>query len=86
MGHLRQRTKGSWQVCIYTTTGRFHETVQGSRADAKARMIELEASHSKGVPLPKGRLTLGQHLEDWLNGYARSCCATRTVDGYESII
>ena len=86
MGHLRQRTKGSWQVCIYTPTGRYHETVKGSRADAKARMIELEATHSKGVPLPKGKLTVGQHLDDWLNGYVKTRCSRRTWDGYESII
>lgn len=86
MGHLRQRTRGSWQVCIYTPTGRYHETVKGSRADAKARMIELEATHSKGVPLPKGRLTVEQHLDDWLNGYVKTRCSRRTWDGYESII
>ena len=86
MGHLRQRTKNSWQICIYGTKGRYHETVQCSRAEARARMIELENTRNKGVPLPKGRLTLGQFLDDWLNGYARSCCSLRTVDGYESII
>lgn len=86
MGHLRQRTKGSWQICIYGTKGRYHETIQGSRADAKARMIELEATHSKGVPLPKGKLTLGQHLDDWLNGYVKTRCSQRTYCGYESIV
>ena len=86
MAHLRQRTKGSWQICIYTPTGRYHETVQGSRSDAKTRMIELEGIHSKGVPLPKGKLTVGQHLNDWLNGYAKTRCSSRTQDGYETII
>jgi integrase len=85
MGHLRKRGN-SYLICIYTPTGRYHESVRGSRAEAKARMLELEATHSKGVPLPKGRLTLGEHLADWLNGYVRSNCSQRTVDGYESII
>jgi integrase len=86
MGHLRQRTKGSWQVVIYTPTGRYHETVKGSRANAKARMLELEAGHSKGVQLPRGKITVGEHLDDWLDGYVRTRCSHRTWDGYESII
>jgi len=85
MGHLRKRGK-SWQICIYTPTGRYHETVQGSRADAKARMIELEATHSKSVPLPRGKLTVGQHLDNWLDGYVKSQCSQRTYCGYESIV
>jgi len=85
MGHLRKRGN-SWQLCIYTPTGRFHETVQGSKADAKARMIELEAAHSKGVQLPKSGITLAQHLDNWLEGYAKSQCSQRTYCGYESIV
>jgi len=85
MGSLRKRGN-AFQVCIYTPTGRYHETVQGSRADAKARMIELEGIHSKGVPLPKGKLTVGQHLNDWLSGYAKTRCSQRTQDGYETLI
>jgi integrase len=49
-------------------------------------MIELENTRNKGVPLPKGKLTLGQHLDDWLNGYVKTRCSLRTWDGYESII
>jgi len=85
MGHLRKRGN-SWQVCIYTPTGRYHETVQGSRADAKARMLELEVSHTKGVPLPKGKLTVAEHLDSWFDGYAKTQCSQRTQDGYDTII
>jgi len=60
--------------------------MHGSRAEAKARMIELENTRNKGVPLPKGRLTLGKHLNDWLSGYVKTRCSHRTWDGYESIV
>jgi len=49
-------------------------------------MTELEAIRDKGVPLPKGELTLGQHLNNWLEGHARTACSLRTIDGYQSII
>jgi len=49
-------------------------------------MIELEASHTKGVTLPKSGITLSQLLDDWFAGYVRSQCSQRTADGYESIV
>ncbi len=91
MGHLRQRTKGSWQITIYGgyVSGqavRHHETVKGTKTDAMRRMRELESGLDKGVPIPVGKLTVTEHLHNWLEGYARTACSPRTVDGYESIV
>ena len=91
MGHLRQRTKGSWQITIYGgyVSGqavRHHETVKGTKTDAMRRMRELESGLDKGVPIPVGKLTVAEHLRNWLEGYARTACSPRTVDGYESIV
>ncbi len=43
MGHLRQRTKGSWQICVYHgyvsgQAARHHEPVKGTKAEAMRRM------------------------------------------------
>jgi len=91
MGHLRQRTKGSWQITIYSgyvggKTIRHHETVKGTKTEAMRRMRELESGLDKGVPIPTGRLTVAEHLQNWLEGYASTSCSTRTVDGYKSIV
>jgi integrase len=91
MGHLRQRTKGSWQICIYQgyldgKPVRHHETIRGTKKDAERRMRELESGLDHGIPLPSGDLTIAEHLRNWLEGYARTSCSQRTVDGYESII
>ena len=91
MGHLRQRTKGSWQITIYSgyVSGqavRHHETVKGTKTDAMRRMRELESGLDKGVPIPVGKLTVTEHLHNWLEGYARTTCSPRTVDGYQSIV
>ncbi len=91
MGHLQKRAKGSWQICICSGYARgkairHHETVRGTKKEAMARMRELESSLDKGVPIPVGRHTVEQLLHDWLDGYARTACSTRTIDGYQSII
>ena len=91
MGHLRQRTKGSWQITIYSgyvggKAVRHHETVKGTKTDAMRRMRELEGGLDRGVPIPVGKLTVEQHLDNWLAGYARTACSPRTVDGYQSIV
>jgi len=49
-------------------------------------MRELESGLDKGVPIPVGKLTVAEHLHNWLEGYARTACSQRTVDGYESIV
>ena len=72
-GHIRQKSKGSWQITIDTGTGpdgerrRHFETVHSSRkSDAQKRLTELLASLDKGVYTPPGRLTLPEHLHNWL--------------------
>ena len=40
----------------------------------------------KGVPVPKNRYTVKELFYDWLEGYAKTRCSPRTVEGYESII
>jgi integrase len=92
-GHIRQKSKGSWQITIDTGTGpdgerrRHFETVHSSRkSDAQKRLTELLTSLDKGVYTPPGRLTLAEHLHDWLEGYVKTNCSQRTLDGYQSII
>ncbi|MGD0794960.1 MAG: site-specific integrase [Dehalococcoidales bacterium] len=90
-GSIRQKGK-SWQIQIYTGTGpdgkprRHFETVRGRKGDAQRRLTELLASIDKGVYTPPGRLTVAQHLHQWLEGYVRTNCSQRTLDGYQSII
>lgn len=91
MGHLRQRTKGSWQITIYEgylngKPVRYHETMKGPKEMAVKRLRELEYSLDHGVPTPTGDITAAQWLESWLEGYVKTNCSQRTQDGYESII
>jgi len=91
-GSIREKSKGSWQIQIYTGTGpdgkprRHFETVRGRKGDAQRRLTELLSSLDKGVYTPPGRLTVAEHLHNWLEGYVKTNCSQRTLDGYQSII
>jgi integrase len=62
------------------------ETVKGRKADAQRRLNELLAAIDKGTFAPTGRMTVAEHLRQWLEGYVRTNCTMRTFDGYRSII
>jgi len=91
-GSIREKTKGSWQIQIYTGTGpdgkprRHFETVRGRKGDAQRRLTELLSSLDKGVYTPPGHLTVAEHLYQWLEGYVKTNCSSRTFDGYQSIM
>ncbi|HUU63191.1 MAG TPA: tyrosine-type recombinase/integrase [Dehalococcoidia bacterium] len=91
-GSIRSKSKNSWQIQIYTGQGsdgkplRHFETVRGRKSDAQRRLTELLSSLDKGAYVPTGRLTVAEHLNQWLDGYVKSNCHVRTLDGYQSII
>jgi len=91
-GSIRSKSKNSWQIQIYTGPGpdgkprRHFETVRGRKGDAQRRLTELLTSLDKGVYTPPGRLTVAEHLHQWLEGYVKTNCSQRTFDGYTAII
>ena len=91
-GSIRQKGKNSWQLQVYTGQGpdgkprRHFETVRGRKGDAQKRLTELLSSLDKGVYAPPGRLTVAEHLKNWLDGYVKTNCSQRTLDGYQTIV
>jgi len=91
-GHIRKKGERSWQITLDTGTGpdgkrrRYFETVRGRKSDAEKRLNEVLVNLEKGVYAPPGRLTLTEHLHNWLEGYVKTNCSQRTLDGYQSII
>jgi len=90
-GHIRKKSE-SWQIQVYMGTGpdgkyrRHFETIHGRKSDAQKRLNELLVSLEKGIYTPPGRLTVAEHLRNWLEGYVKTNCSQRTLDGYQSII
>jgi len=91
-GSIRPKSKNSWQLQIYTGQGpdgkprRHFETVRGRKGDAQRRLTELLASLDKGVYTPPGRLTVAEHLNNWLDGYVKTNCSIRTLESYQSTV
>jgi len=90
-GHIRQKGN-SWQIQIYIGPGpdgkprRHFETVRGRKGDAQRRLTELLSSLDRGIYTLPGRVTVAEHLHTWLEGYVKTNCSQRTLDGYQSII
>jgi len=92
-GSIRQRSKGSWEICLDAgrdpATGkrsRHFETVKGTKKAAQQRLAELLVSIEQGSYVKPRRITLGEWLNDWLGGYVKTSCSSRTLDGYQSIV
>jgi integrase len=91
-GYIRKKGKNSFQINIYTgqkdkdgKRQRITETVHGSKV-AKDRLVELQYSLQKGTLTTPGRTTLADWLHKWLDGYVKTNCSERTLEGYSSII
>ena len=92
-GSIRQRSKGSWEICIDIgpdpATGkrlRHFESVKGTKKDAQKRLAQLLVGIEEGSFIKPKRITLGEWLGDWLNGYVKTNCSPRTLDDYHTII
>jgi integrase len=91
-GSIVPLSKDNWRVQLYTgkgPDGKYHrqvETVKGRKSDAERRLRELLGNLDKGTYTPPGKLTVAQHLSNWLAGYVAANCSLRTLDGYKSII
>ena len=92
-GTIRQRSKGSWAITIDSgkdpNTGkrmRHFETVHGGKKVAQERLAELQVSIQKGNYIKPAKITVGECLEQWLEGYVSTNCASRTRERYEEIV
>ncbi len=91
-GSIRQQTKGTWQITLdvgISVDGRrkrHFETINGRKADAQKRLNELLVALEKGSYAPTGKITVAEHLQQWLDGYVKTNCSPRTLDGYGAII
>ncbi len=91
-GSIRSKGKSSWQIQIYLPKSsdgkypRYFETIAGRKADAQRRLNELLVNLDKGTLTPSNRMSVADHLQNWLDGYVKTNCSQRTLDGYQSIV
>jgi len=92
-GHIRQRSKGSWSIVVDTgidpETGkrgqRWH-TIRGTKRDAQRELREILHAMEKGDYVEPNRITVGEWLNQWCEGYVAMHTTLRTQESYRSII
>ena len=93
-GSIRQRSKGSWEICIDVgrdpATGkrqRHFESVRGTKKEAEQRLAELLVSVQKGgLVKPVRTFTVGAYLTEWLQTHTELHCRPRTAEGYALLV
>lgn len=91
-GSIRQKSKNSWQIIVDIGTGpggkrlRHFQTIRGRKGDAQRQLNDLLANLEKGTYATPGKMTVSDLFQQWIQGYVRTKCSPRTLDGYQSII
>jgi integrase len=89
-GSIRQRMKGSWEICIDvgrdSATGkrlRHFESVKGAKKEAQRRLAELMLNIEQGIYTKHPKtLTVAVWLKQWLDSYVESNLAPKTRESY----
>jgi integrase len=91
-GHIRQRGKGVYQVCISLgrdpkTDKYLHSwaTVRGMKKDAEKKLTELLREADTGILVRPGKIYLAAFLQRWLRDYVTPNLSPRTAEGYREI-
>lgn len=90
-GRIRNTGRNCWQITVDLASDdgqrrRHFEKVHGLKADAQNRLNELLINYEKGIKPSTGRITVAEHLRNWLDGYVKTNCSVRTLDAYTSIV
>ncbi len=90
-GSIVEKGKDTWRIVVSMGTDsdgrrrRHIETIHGRKSAAQKKINELLVLKEKGIITPQARLTLAEHIRNWLAGYVHSQCGPRTIESYESI-
>ena len=95
-GYMRQRSKvkgGSWSLQVYVGRGLGngkkvyrYETVRGTKAIAEKRLREMLAEEEGPVVVVPSRMTVGEYLDEWLEGEVANTTRVRTRVGYRGVV
>jgi integrase len=80
-GSIRRRTDGRWEgrYTVHTDEGPKQKTVYGrTRKEAAEKLTEVMAGRDKGLIFDAGKLTVGEHLKQWLADVVKPSASHRT--------
>ncbi len=91
-GSMVERSPRRWQITVELgrdpMTGRRRRrraTVHGSRRDAQRALNQLLAARDRGLDINPSRVTLGEHLDRWLDEHARLRVKPSTLLRYRQL-
>jgi integrase len=92
-GSIVKRSKDSWTVILNLgrdpATGKRKQqwvTVRGTKRDAERKLAELQHQLDTGSFIKPSKLTVAEHLRDWIRDYAAMTVRPRTFEGYSMIV
>ena len=91
-GHIRQRSKNSWAIILYTGTDAEGKSkpkwysVKGTREDAERRLTEILRQMDTYTYLDPGKITLADYLRRWESDYCEPNLSQNTLARYKGII
>ena len=89
-GSISRRKDGNYHGRVYVTTTsgvRKRVSVYGkTREEVRAKVTELQAQETKGVPQPDTNMRLDEYLTYWLARVVQVNRRPKTYQGYESVV
>ena len=91
-GHLVKRSETSWSLVFdigLDEQGKRKQkwvTVQGTKKEAEKELNRLLHEMNSGTYIEPSRMTLAEYLEYWLEHYAKTNVAAKTLEGYAEFI
>src|SRR5215217_7668144 len=80
-GSIRRRADGRWEgrYTIHTDEGRKQKAVYGkTRKEVAEKLTDVMAGRDKGLIFDASKLTVGDHLERWLDDVVKPSASHRT--------
>jgi len=86
-GSIDERSPGVFLIRWRDNAGKRHnDTVKGNRKNAEAELTKQRISMETSSFSGKKKLTVGAYLQNWIETYATTNCAAKTVQGYRQSI
>ena len=92
-GHIRKRGERSWAIVVDVgydaRTGKRRQkwiSVKGTKRDAERRLAEVIRDLNEGLTVTTARVTLADHLDQWMRDYVAVSVRQRTADSYRLIV
>jgi len=83
-GSITKMANGRYRVRV-TIEGKRHSVYTASHREAQATLRQLLGDADRGLLPPAERITLGQHIERWLEDVARHSVRPRTLKNYRDL-